>query len=54
LAVHRGKSFLSTSKALGVATSTVARRIEAFERALGRPLVLSGLVAPRSMPMRPV
>ena len=42
LAVHRGKSFLSASKALGVATSTVARRIEAFERALGRPLVLSG------------
>jgi Bacterial regulatory helix-turn-helix protein, lysR family len=42
LAVHRGKSFLCASKALGVATSTVARRIEAFERALGRPLVLSG------------
>jgi DNA-binding transcriptional LysR family regulator len=42
LAVHRGKSFLSASKALSVATSTVARRIEAFERALGRPLVLSG------------
>ena len=42
LAVHRGKSFLSASKALDVATSTVARRIEAFERALGRPLVLSG------------
>ena len=42
LAVHRSKSFLSASKALGVATSTVARRIEAFERALGSPLVLSG------------
>jgi DNA-binding transcriptional LysR family regulator len=42
LAVHRGKSFLSASKALDVATSTVARRIEAFERALGRSLVLSG------------
>ena len=28
--------------ALGVVTSTVARRIEAFERALGRRLVLSG------------
>jgi DNA-binding transcriptional LysR family regulator len=36
------QEFLSARKALGVATSTVARRIEAFERALGRPLVLSG------------
>ena len=42
LTVHRGDSFLSASKALGVATSTVARRIEAFERALRRPLGLSG------------
>jgi DNA-binding transcriptional LysR family regulator len=42
LAVHRGKSFLAASKVLGVATSTVARRVEAFERALGRPLVLRG------------
>ena len=42
LAVHRGKSFHSASNALGVATSTVARRIEAFERPLGMPLVLSG------------
>ena len=42
LAVHRGNSFLAASKSLGVATSTVARRIEAFERALGRSLVRRG------------
>lgn len=42
LAVHRGKSFLAAGKALGIATSTVARRIEALERALGRPLVHRG------------
>ncbi|MBC8073455.1 MAG: LysR family transcriptional regulator, partial [Deltaproteobacteria bacterium] len=35
LAVHRGKSLLAAGKALGIATSTVARRLEAFERALG-------------------
>jgi DNA-binding transcriptional LysR family regulator len=39
LAVHRHASFLAAGKALGVATSTVARRIEALERALGRALV---------------
>lgn len=42
LAVHRGKSFLAAGKLLGIATSTVARRIEALERALGRPLVQRG------------
>lgn len=42
LAVHRGRSFLAAGKALGIATSTVARRIEALERALGRPLVHRG------------
>ncbi len=42
LAVHRGKSFLAAGKALGVATSTVARRLEALEAALGRPLVHRG------------
>jgi DNA-binding transcriptional LysR family regulator len=42
LAVHRGKSFLAAGKALGIATSTVARRIEALERALGRSLVQRG------------
>ncbi|XXX74342.1 LysR family transcriptional regulator [Sorangium sp. So ce134] len=42
LTVHREKSFLAAGKALGVATSTVARRIEALERALGRPLVHRG------------
>lgn len=42
LAVHRQKSFLAAGRALGVATSTVARRVEALERALGRPLVHRG------------
>lgn len=42
LAVHRERSFLAASKTLGVATSTVARRIEALERGLGRPLVHRG------------
>ncbi|WP_437712806.1 LysR family transcriptional regulator [Sorangium sp. So ce448] len=42
LTVHREKSFLAAGKALGVATSTVARRVEALERALGRPLVHRG------------
>nr|AYM53107.1 transcriptional regulator LysR family [Sorangium cellulosum] len=39
LAVHRDKSFLAAGKALGVAPSTVARRVEALERTLGRPIV---------------
>ncbi len=42
LAVHRDKSFLLAGKTLGVATSTVARRIEALERTVGRPLVHRG------------
>ena len=42
LALHRERSFLGAGKALGVATSTVARRIEALERALGRTLVHRG------------
>src|SRR5690242_10567411 len=42
LAVHRERSFLAAAKMLGVATSTVARRIDALERALGRTLVLRG------------
>jgi len=42
LAVHRQRSFLAAGKSLGVATSTVARRIEALERALGRALVHRG------------
>ncbi len=42
LAVHRERSFLAAGKALGVATSTVARRIEALEGALGRSLVHRG------------
>jgi DNA-binding transcriptional LysR family regulator len=39
LAVHRHGSFLTAARSLGVATSTVSRRIEALERDLGRPLV---------------
>ncbi|WP_437954374.1 LysR family transcriptional regulator [Sorangium sp. So ce119] len=39
LALHRHRSFLAAGKALGVSTSTAARRIEALEAALGRPLV---------------
>lgn len=39
LALHRHGSFLAAGKALAVSTSTTARRIEALERALGRPLV---------------
>jgi DNA-binding transcriptional LysR family regulator len=42
LAVHRDKSFLAAGRTLGVAASTVARRIEALERAMGRPLVHRG------------
>lgn len=42
LAVHRDNSFLAAGKALGVAASTVARRIEALERVAGRPLVHRG------------
>ena len=39
LALHRHRSFLAAGKALGVSTSTAARRIEALESAVGRPLV---------------
>lgn len=42
LTVHREKSFLAAGKALGVAASTVARRIEGLERKVGRPLVHRG------------
>lgn len=42
LAVHRHRSFLAAGRALGVSTSTVARRILALETALGRPLVHRG------------
>ncbi len=42
LAVHRNKSFLAAGQALGVATSTIARRIEALEKTVGRPLVHRG------------
>ncbi len=39
LAVYRHKSFLGAGKTLGVAPSTVARRIEALESELGRSIV---------------
>ncbi|WP_437951138.1 LysR family transcriptional regulator [Sorangium sp. So ce296] len=39
LALHRHRSFLAAGRALGVSTSTAARRIDALEAALGRPLV---------------
>lgn len=39
LALHRQRSFLKAGKSLGVSTSTVGRRIEALEQALGRVLV---------------
>ena len=42
LAVHRNKSFLGAAQTLGVATSTIARRIEALEKTVGRPLVHRG------------
>ena len=39
LAVHRDRSFFAAGKSLGVAASTVARRVDAVERTLGRVLV---------------
>ncbi len=39
LALHRQRSFLAAGRALGVSTSTAARRIEALESSLGRTLV---------------
>jgi DNA-binding transcriptional LysR family regulator len=39
LALHRHRSFLAAGRALGVSTSTAARRIEALEASLGRVLV---------------
>jgi DNA-binding transcriptional LysR family regulator len=39
-ALQRHGSFLGAAKAHGVATSTVARRIDTLERAVGRPLVV--------------
>jgi DNA-binding transcriptional LysR family regulator len=55
LAVHRGKSFLAAGKALAVATSTVARRVDALEQAMGRTLVQRGsggaTIDPDGMPL---
>ena len=39
LALHRHRSFLGAAKALGVATSTISRRMDSLEAALGRALV---------------
>jgi DNA-binding transcriptional LysR family regulator len=39
LALHRQGSFLGAGNALGMSTSTAARRIQALETELGRPLV---------------
>lgn len=39
LAVHRDRSFFAAGRSLGVAASTVARRVEAVERSLGGVLV---------------
>lgn len=42
LAVHRDASFLAAGKTLGLAASTVARRLDAIERSFGRVLVHRG------------
>lgn len=42
LAVHRHASFLAAGKSLGLAASTVARRVDAIEHSLGRVLVHRG------------
>lgn len=39
LALHRHRSFLAAGRALGISTSTAARRVQALEAALGRTLV---------------
>ena len=39
LALHRHRSFLAAGKALGMSTSTTARRIDALEASLGRAVV---------------
>lgn len=50
LVLHRERSFLAAGRVLGVASSTVARRIEALERALARPLVHRGPAGTRLAP----
>lgn len=42
LAVHRERSFLAAGRALGLAPTTVARRVEALERSMGRTIVHRG------------
>lgn len=50
LALHRHRSFLGAGKALGLSTSTAARRIEALEAVLGRPLVQRSSEGSRLVP----
>lgn len=42
LAIHRDQSFLAAGKTLGLAPSTLARRMDALETSLGQPLVHRG------------
>lgn len=42
LAVHRERSFLAAGRVLGLSPSTVARRVEALERSMGRTIVHRG------------
>lgn len=55
LAIQRSGSFLSAGRALGLATSTVARRIAALEAALGRSLVTRSaagtMIEPDALPL---
>lgn len=55
LAIQRSGSFLAAGRALGLATSTVARRMEALEAAVGRSLVTRStagtLVEPDALPL---
>lgn len=50
LAVHRHGSFFAAGQALGLATSTIARRVAALEASLGRSLVLRSNLGARVEP----
>lgn len=55
LAVHRAGSFFAAGRALGLSTSTVARRLDALEATVGRMLVQrtsrGALLAPEARPL---
>lgn len=55
LALHRARSFLGAGRALGLSTSTAARRVQSLEASLGRALVhrtsAGTLVEPDAMPL---